>query len=294
MDMDIVKLCELCNRYYKVAIKKVQIDAREFNLIRTVGERIKYLEDRGFELLGVGSSRAAYLINNQKVLKLAINGKGIAQNQVEFSNLIKNRSDIFPKAYDKAPDDSWIMVEHVRVFETMEEVAGAFGLYIEEFEDYVSILNNNNESEIMKWIKRWEDEIEERKEGLNYDMERVRNSERRIEMYRRALSQKGLVNFIRKMDELNLPFNEVARTPEHWGQAGDGRIVITDAGFTDEINDKLYSKKKVWTSGEDIKSDYRYDIVPHVTDPGVRDVRRYRSKDPRNRIDLGGYIRGKL
>lgn len=49
----------------------------ELDSMRTFAERKRYCEER-LQQIGVGSSRIAYKVDNEKVLKLAKNKKGIA------------------------------------------------------------------------------------------------------------------------------------------------------------------------------------------------------------------------
>jgi hypothetical protein len=55
----------------------------EFKNLKTFGERIKYCEEN-LTRISSGSARIVYKIDDEKVLKLAKNKKGIAQNEVEI------------------------------------------------------------------------------------------------------------------------------------------------------------------------------------------------------------------
>jgi hypothetical protein len=61
-----------------------------FKQLKTFAERIRYCEEH-LSKIGAGSSRIVYKIDDEKVLKLAKNNKGIAQNEAEY--------DIFKTAY---------------------------------------------------------------------------------------------------------------------------------------------------------------------------------------------------
>ena len=54
----------------------------EFKKLTTFSKRKQYCDDR-LQRIGSGSSRIAYKIDNEKVLKLAKNNKGLAQNEAE-------------------------------------------------------------------------------------------------------------------------------------------------------------------------------------------------------------------
>jgi hypothetical protein len=55
----------------------------EFKALRNFAQRIRYCQEH-LQRISSGSSRIVYKIDNQKVLKLAKNRRGIAQNQVEI------------------------------------------------------------------------------------------------------------------------------------------------------------------------------------------------------------------
>jgi len=71
--------------------------------------------NNNFNKIGAGSGRIVYQINDDKILKLAKNSKGIAQNETEcnigYNNYIQN---IVTKIYDNANDYSWIVAEKVK------------------------------------------------------------------------------------------------------------------------------------------------------------------------------------
>ena len=60
-----------------------QFDMNLFKSLKTFKERIEYCE-ANLKKIGSGSSRIVYQVDNNKVLKLAKNKKGIAQNETEI------------------------------------------------------------------------------------------------------------------------------------------------------------------------------------------------------------------
>lgn len=61
----------------------------EMEQLKTLNERNHFLQER-FKLLGCGSSRAAYMIDDNVCLKVAISEAGLAQNQKEANTSFKN------------------------------------------------------------------------------------------------------------------------------------------------------------------------------------------------------------
>lgn len=71
----------------------------------------RYVEQH-LKRIGSGSARIVYLVDNSKVLKLAKNDKGIAQNQVESQGYFQNEyADVITKLFNTDYDDYWIEME---------------------------------------------------------------------------------------------------------------------------------------------------------------------------------------
>ena len=66
----------------------VSFNMDEFKMLKTFAARIKYCQAR-LQRISSGSSRIVYKIDNEKVLKLAKNRKGIAQNEAEGGDYYK-------------------------------------------------------------------------------------------------------------------------------------------------------------------------------------------------------------
>lgn len=60
--------------------------------------------------IGSGSSRTVYKVDDEKVLKLAKNRKGLAQNEVEYNNSFDDL-DCLSKVYNFDPESYWIEAE---------------------------------------------------------------------------------------------------------------------------------------------------------------------------------------
>lgn len=80
----------------------------EFKSLTSFAARIRYCQER-LKRLSSGSSRIVYQIDDEKVLKLAKNKKGIAQNQAEGGDYYKNSIGCFAEIYDV--DDNYLWIE---------------------------------------------------------------------------------------------------------------------------------------------------------------------------------------
>jgi len=82
----------------------------EFKTLTTFAERIRYCE-AFLQRISSGSSRIVYKIDDEKVLKLAKNKKGIAQNQVEIDFAKEGLDDVLATIYDYDPNSLWTEME---------------------------------------------------------------------------------------------------------------------------------------------------------------------------------------
>lgn len=82
-------LLDKCSEYEKTAGISVQKNTdtvlKELSELKSFDERIKFATKQWGKPLGEGSSRTAFQINDDLIIKIAHNDKGIAQNKVEMS-----------------------------------------------------------------------------------------------------------------------------------------------------------------------------------------------------------------
>lgn len=89
--------------------------------LRTSKEIRRYTQiTLGDEELGRGQARVAYLVGNDKVLKVALSDNKAYQNQNEITNSKCLGSRYTPKIYDFDPRFSWILTEHVNQTKSTE------------------------------------------------------------------------------------------------------------------------------------------------------------------------------
>lgn len=86
-------------------------DFNTFNNLKTFKSRIDYC-NKTLHRIGSGTSRIVYQIDDEKVLKLAKNEKGIAQNDIEiqYSNY-SDISDITAEIFNHDQNDIWLEME---------------------------------------------------------------------------------------------------------------------------------------------------------------------------------------
>jgi hypothetical protein len=91
----------------------VNFDIFSFKNIRGYAAKLRYAESYLGKPLGRGTARVVYRVDNDKVLKLAKNKKGIAQNEVEINWSGDNYyGDVMARIFDYDRDDSlWVEME---------------------------------------------------------------------------------------------------------------------------------------------------------------------------------------
>jgi len=88
--------------------------------------------------LGQGSSRAAYLLSGRYVLKIAINKKGLAQNETEASVYTNPKTkEVVAKIHDYDHDYKWLISDVVNPIKSEEEFEQISGEPWQEFIDGV-------------------------------------------------------------------------------------------------------------------------------------------------------------
>ena len=98
-------------------IKEAQdatFNVNELSAINSFRGRYNYCLQHLGPTIGKGSSRTIFQLSDERVLKLAINTKGIAQNEQEgrYDYYLK-QLDITPQIFEKDEDGKWLISEYV-------------------------------------------------------------------------------------------------------------------------------------------------------------------------------------
>lgn len=87
-------------------------DMEKFKSLKRFNDRVAYCDENLKRISGQGSSRIVYKIDNEKVLKLAKNEAGIAQNKTEIKwGKDSNYTSILAHTFDNHPDGFWVEME---------------------------------------------------------------------------------------------------------------------------------------------------------------------------------------
>lgn len=172
----------------------------------TYAAKKRYAETN-LEHLSSGSSRIVYLTNEDTVIKLAKNDKGIAQNKVEANPEMKSK--FLNEILRHAKDYEWIETHPLEKI-TEKQFQEMTGIKFKEFGDAISY-----------GLRKVSDDTEEKPE--NYD-------------------QVSKSDIYKEMERIGKKFHilpgDLARISS-WGHRGKSPVVI-DAGLSREVYDEFY------------------------------------------------------
>ena len=193
---------------FELLTEKKFFDINEFKAADLVKQRWM-LATKGLKL-GEGSSREVYAADNKRVVKLAKGAKGRAQNKAEldaYTNL--SLVPVFAEVYDSAPDFTWIESEITRQLNSDEEFKKLLGLSPVELKE-----------ELLEW--EWDEEHADFDKTLFSDLTRL---------------------IIHLRDDANMEVGDLIKV-NSWGKTPEGRAVLLDYGFTEDVRLGHYSKNR--------------------------------------------------
>lgn len=215
---------------------------KELNDLRTYAAKKRYLESH-LEKIGTGSSRIVYKVDDEKVIKLAKNRKGLAQNEAE-ADKSSYPTDLFAKVYECDQNYYWIEME-VAKKPKKSDIKSLYGVSFELIADFIKKEYSYRGGDIHKhrWIspssknfdKFWDDfwEAESGGETLFFDI-----PQNLIDLLTEIDSYFGdyYCNWADVADWMRLA---------NWGivtRNGEEHLVVIDNGLNEEIYKTHYSK----------------------------------------------------
>lgn len=206
----------------------VSFNIDEFKTLTTFAARIRYCQTR-LQRISSGSSRIVYKIDDKKVLKLAKNRKGIAQNKAEGGDYYKNTIGCFAEIYDVDNNYLWIEMQLARKAK------------LSDFKH----LTGYNFDVMCQWIYNCRSRYS-RGGGYDKSYDRIFNSEEfeeGLENYSIfADVQEYLCNY--QLDSVG----DLTRLSS-WGvvndEYGQEELVIIDSGLSDDVWADYYKPKQV-------------------------------------------------
>lgn len=193
-----------------------KFDMNKFKSLKNYSMALAYAQ-QFLTMLGQGSSRAAFLLSGKYALKIALNDKGLGQNEAEVSVYTNPKSQpVVAKVYSSDPDYNWIVSDIVKPVKSVQEFEQLSGIDWRTFSDYI----NNN-------VKQ-------------------KTQDKSAPTFVKAIINTAIQNGLLRGD---LAQQDWKRDPtqdvmDHYGKTPDGRLVLLDYGFTDDVFSKHYASSK--------------------------------------------------
>lgn len=158
--------------------------------------------------LGTGSSRATFLLSGKHALKIALNEKGVGQNEAEMDVFTNSKnSNIVAKVYDYDENSRWIVSDAVREFSDPKEFQQLTGTDWETFAKTV-----------YDWLGR---------------------------KATKTMKPDGFTASVIKFAQANKMLPGDIEEINHWGKTADGRVVMLDYGQTEGVWNKHYKDNQL-------------------------------------------------
>jgi mRNA-degrading endonuclease RelE of RelBE toxin-antitoxin system len=152
-------------QYIKEMAYPVSFSFDEFNNIKSYNGKLKYANER-LQRISSGSSRVVYKVDEEKVLKIAKNKKGLGQNSIESDWGLQRMSDIVAKIFDTNEDHFWVEMELAKKI-TPNRFKQLTGISLNDVDDMLHVmelLNNNSRRKYLKpeELKQLQDEFRQK------------------------------------------------------------------------------------------------------------------------------------
>lgn len=198
----------------------------ELSSIRSFRGRYNYCVQHLGNHIGKGSSRATFQLDDEKVLKLAINEKGIAQNSQEGQkDYYLEQLDVVPQLFETDENYGWIISEYVLPAKS-QDFKVCLGVDEKTFYRFI----------ITDWVERC---------GTSRDKQYQAHNMLSQEQYEELLDNENLIPWDDYIGNYRPPFGDMI-SRRNYGMAmrnGYPTIVLLDSGLTDEIYNQYYRKR---------------------------------------------------
>lgn len=195
-------------------------DLAAFKALPTFKDRLAYVKQR-LPKVAQGSSRAVFIVDDATVLKVAMNKKGLAQNDVEI-DIGRNQMGPVARVYEYGDNGAWLEMEKAqkatpKMFQTIA------GFSLEELGDMLRYWHAENQGRAKHITKpaRYEELVNS---GENEFMNEL----------------------IGMMGDYDMPPGDIERISS-WGvvnRKGKPELVMIDFGLTSTVYNDYYAPKK--------------------------------------------------
>lgn len=185
----------------------------EFKKVKSFRGKLNYAVTH-LTKIASGSGRAVFKIDDSKVLKIAKNKRGLAQNAVESEAYIQNY-DIVTRTYDKDQNDFWVEAELARKL-TPTRFKQLTGVSLDDTDKFIRHEYLKHTGHKQPFFKM--DNIED-----------IRNNE-------------FLIDVISLMFDYDMPSGDLGRISSYGEVIRDGKpkVVLCDYGLTSSVYNDFY------------------------------------------------------
>ena len=226
------KIINITENQFKIIKNKLneaadnQFSTEELSNLRSFKERYNYCVEHLGQPQGKGSSRVCFQIDDEKILKLAWNNKGIAQNENETDYYLDDIG-IVPHTYDSDDNGLWIISEYV-LPARQRDFKECLGLTFYEF---------------VKFIRSscaWRENYTRAKQGAYGDYIYS------LDEYSDMCENEDLQPFDEYIGDYRPPESDLTRLCNYGMTMRNGypTIVLLDAGLSQEIWNNYYDKSR--------------------------------------------------
>ena len=193
---------------------------REFENLNKFSEKFKYALTH-LKKISSGSSRIVFKIDNEKVLKLAKNKRGLAQNRTESDGMMRNY-DVTARTFDTDKKDmmdigpAWVEMEFAKKVTSPNRFKQITGVDIKEIEPYLDHI------------------ISKTTYGSILATERIKELD----------NLEFMEDLLRLVADFDMGTGDVGRISS-WGEVsrnGVPAMVLIDFGLTNDVYKQFYNK----------------------------------------------------
>lgn len=237
-------ILERLDKYIELLTEKLRVvnkgfDFRLFETFKTLREIKEYCETY-LENVGDGSGRLVYLLSSRKVIKIAKNKLGLAQNLAEveaYRKVESGNSGIYARIfdYDRTRPVKWIVAELVRELKNAEEFLALTGF------DLSMLVTLSQKGKDPKRVIR----AEKRKlfvqlKELQKFPEYTESINDQLDMLAVAEKSPLFLGIFQAISNGTLDVVDLA-TASHWGKTVDGRVVLLDYGLSKKVREEYFA-----------------------------------------------------
>lgn len=192
-------------------------------------------------LIGQGSSRIAFAYGSNKILKIALNEKGLTQNEAE--NTIFDNPQARPamsRIFDKDGQGYWLISEIGRPLGSEDEFTSLmkfdWQVYKKIIKDFAKSGGGTGDikSVTTPLSERLTQELEEIRSTPKSDPTDIKCLQDRLQDVTNIEKSPFVNAIIAAIRDNKLMPGDLA-VVDHYGKTADGRVILLDAGFTEDV-----------------------------------------------------------